>query len=119
MGKTGVFLLSTFSILPLKTRQGIHKKMLDIVFNADPKKNNYFTYIWGNITRILPKEVYGSEPVKLPFEGRLLKVPADYKQYLQIIYGNYLELPPMEERTRHYTDAIIDFENSYEQYMLV
>ena len=119
MGKAGVFLLSAFSKLPLKTRQGLHRKMLDAILNADPGKSSHITYVWGKITRVLPKEVYGSGPVELPFEGRMLKVPADYKRYLQIVYGNYMELPPVEERTRHYKNAIVDFENSYEQYMLV
>ena len=119
VGKPGVFLLSAFSKLPLKPRQRLHTIMLDAVFNVDPAKFDHYSYVLGNITKILPREVYDGEPKRLLFEGRMLKVPYDYKRYLEIVYGDYMKLPPVEKRQRHFTDAVLDFENSYEQYMLV
>ena len=93
--------------------------MLESVFNVNPENYNYRTYVWGNITRIIPKEVYSGGYDELSFEGRMLRVPVDYKRYLEIVYGNYMELPPEEKRYGHYKNVIIDLENSYEKYMLV
>jgi uncharacterized NAD(P)/FAD-binding protein YdhS len=48
-------------------------------------------------TERMPKDVYG-EAERLMFEGRTLRAPHDWKQYLTQIYGDYLKLPPEEKR---------------------
>ena len=41
-------------------------------------------------------------PVKeLEFEGNLYKVPGDYEYWLERIYGDYMKLPPVEDRITH------------------
>lgn len=35
---------------------------------------------------------------KLDFEGQKFSVPIGYDEYLILLYGNYMELPPLEER---------------------
>lgn len=42
--------------------------------------------------------LYSSE---YQFDGHVLKGIAEYDEYLNYIYGNYKELPPIEERTVH------------------
>ena len=50
-----------------------------------------------------------SEYVKLEFEGKLYPVIAGYDVYLKSLYGNYMELPPVEKRVSHHLyDAYID-----------
>lgn len=46
----------------------------------------------------VPTFVYG-EPEMLEFEGKLRPCPSDYNYLLEQIYGEYLELPPLEKRT--------------------
>lgn len=38
------------------------------------------------------------ETVRLPFEGRMVPAPADYDTFLRGLYGDYMQLPPVEER---------------------
>ena len=45
----------------------------------------------------MPRDIYGT-PVLLPFEGREYYAPERYTEYLTRLYGNYMELPPIEKR---------------------
>jgi len=36
------------------------------------------------------------------FEGQEFSVPAEYDKWLREIYGDYMKLPPEEERVTHY-----------------
>ena len=57
---------------------------------------------------IAPAEVFRSW-TKLPFEGRLLPAVRDYDTYLKTSYGDYMQLPPEEQRvTHHLYDAYVD-----------
>ncbi|MCI5884056.1 MAG: LicD family protein [Eubacterium sp.] len=40
---------------------------------------------------------------KMEFEGREYNVPIGYDEWLRAFYGNYMELPPVEERITHHT----------------
>ncbi len=43
------------------------------------------------------------------FEGISVKLPSHYKEYLSQLYGNYMEIPPVEKREHHFTtDFSID-----------
>lgn len=108
-----------FSMLPMETRQRLHKHMLDLIFNVDPGKYRLRTNVWGNITTVFPREMFDGELEKLQFEGRFYQAPHDYRKYLEIKYGDYMSLPSVEKRRGHCGNAIIDLENSYEKYMLV
>lgn len=58
----------------------------------------------------MPREVYG-EPVLLSFENRMYYAPAKYKDYLTRIYGDYMELPPVEKRMKnHEIFSSVEFE---------
>lgn len=46
---------------------------------------------------IFKRSTFGS-PQYLPFEHMQLPVQADYDKYLSITFGNYMQLPPEEER---------------------
>ena len=50
------------------------------------------------------------------FEGKEYPIPAGYDRLLRILYGNYHQLPPEEDRLCKQHAILVDLENSYEQY---
>lgn len=54
------------------------------------------------IKEIMPKS-YTDSFVKMQFEDSAFPVPVEYDAYLRCIYGNYMELPPEEERITHHS----------------
>jgi len=50
------------------------------------------------------------------FEGHSMPVPGNVDEYLKITFGNYMELPPVEEQVARHNSVFIDLENSYKKY---
>lgn len=86
------------------------RKWFNLVDKAVQGKKD--TGFWGIPTgrkhymgEILPQSVF--VPVtKGIFEGIQVPIPGDYDTYLRNLYGNYMEIPPIEKRERH---LIVDF----------
>ena len=55
---------------------------------------------------VFPKDIF-ENPIKMKFEDIEVNVPSDCNNYLKIIFGNYMELPPENERIVHNME--IDF----------
>lgn len=45
----------------------------------------------------MPREIYGT-PTLMAFEGRQYFGPEKYQEYLTTLYGDYMQLPPVEKR---------------------
>ena len=54
-----------------------------------------------SFSRDVKDELYG-KPVKLKFENREFNAPCKYKEYLTILYGDYMKLPPEEKRVSNH-----------------
>ena len=67
------------------------------------------------------KNVYSQElfeeRVEASFEGERYPIPARYDEILQILYGDYMQLPPPEARAIKQHAILIDPDNSYENYL--
>ena len=57
-----------------------------------------------------------SDPIELRFEDTTILVPSTYDADLTAHYGNYMELPPKDERHSHNNFALVSFNESYENY---
>ena len=75
-------------------------------------KSNNKTDIWGIPTgrkyyngEIFPKSVF-MPTIEIEFEGLKAFIPNGYNTYLTNLYHNYMQLPPLEKRERHF---IINF----------
>ena len=69
---------------------------------------------WGK-KEIMPVEWYG-EGVKRRFEGLEATVPTHYDQWLTQVYGDYMQLPPVEKRVSPHYAEVIDLEQPYTVY---
>lgn len=76
--------------------------------NAKSRKSKFMTIPTGRnhyMKETLPVEAF--LPVKeVKFEGCKAYVPGGYDIYLSHLYGDYMRLPPVEKRERHF---IVDF----------
>ncbi len=69
----------------------------------------------GIMLQHFPKEWF-LNPDYAEFEGHKMPVPRDVKSYLEISYGDYMELPPEEERVFRHNIAFIDLNKCYKEY---
>ncbi|HMR81883.1 MAG TPA: LicD family protein [Niabella sp.] len=57
---------------------------------------------WGyGEKEVCPRQLF-EEIVKIEFEKKWYNAPKDFKLYLSKLYGNFMELPPLESRTTHH-----------------
>ncbi len=52
----------------------------------------------------------------LDFEGHAMPVPGDVDAYLRITFGDYMQLPPEEERVARHNAVFIDLDTCYKEY---
>lgn len=64
---------------------------------------------------IMDKNLFDN-PVYVEFENHLLPIPKKYDEYLSKCYGDYMKLPPENERNGH-GNIIVDLEKSFEFYI--
>lgn len=90
----------------------------------EAKKNKYkqsdyvcsgFDPIFSARQIFVSKEVFENGKMK-KFEGIDVRVPQNYDAYLKRVYGNYMQLPPVEDRVTHHYNEIIDINKSYKEY---
>lgn len=58
---------------------------------------NYWCYSFTVGAKPMPKKWF-EEGVKLPFEHLQIDCPKDYDKYLTLTFGDYMTLPPVEQR---------------------
>lgn len=89
------------------------------IYNKYPYRTCKYTgYVWSlkDVEKLtFPKEWFG-HGINLPFEDIVISCPLHYSKYLQDQFGNYMELPPENERKQIH-EGIIDLNNSYEKYL--
>lgn len=77
-------------------------KLIDKICISKIKTDYLMSYSWGlSDTFFAPKNIFF--PLKkIEFEGKKYSAPKNHKDVLTILYGkNYMQLPPVEERTTH------------------
>lgn len=76
--------------------------------------------LYGNMDicrNVFPKECFEGT-VQVPFEDDIFTAPVGYDRFLQIEYGDYMQMPPKEEQGCKLEHILkIDTENSYKKYI--
>jgi len=67
---------------------------------------------------VFPKEMFMA-PADIPFENTVLMAPTDIKGYLEIRFGDYMALPPEDQRQAAQHAEIVDLEKDYREYFKV
>lgn len=76
--------------------QGELKKIGELFPDEESKYIGVIT--WGTDMMPFEKEYFASSK-RMPFETMDVPVPVEYKKVLEKIYGDYMEMPPMEKRS--------------------
>jgi len=64
------------------------------------READYLCFLYGRTkfhNTFIKREIYG-KPLRVPFEDLMLPVPEHYDAYLTQMFGNYMQLPPVEQR---------------------
>ena len=81
-----------------------------IHYNESPEKSEYvtsFEYAGGLKDRVKKDDLF---PLKrVPFENLEINIPANNHDFLTKVYGDYMKIPPKEERVNH-MPLVIQFE---------
>ena len=91
---------SVIGILPLKLRKHLHKKMLDYVFSKENMNGKYLCRCANMIVRF-DANCFTGQKCFHPFEHLNLRIPNDYDKVLRDEYGDYMQIPPEDERGTH------------------
>lgn len=55
--------------------------------------------------------------IEWPFEFFLFPVPVGYDRFLKVMYGDYMELPPIEQRGLHHEGTIFNADIPYKEFL--
>lgn len=83
-----------FSKIEFKERE--HKIATSIVFDNSKMAGYVYSELKSRGWRV-PMEAWGT-PQLVEFEGQLMYIGEHVEQYLGLVYGDYMQFPPVEER---------------------
>ena len=92
-------------------------KANDTLFKHCIKSDYCVNYCGAYVYKsIVPADWFG-DGVDGIFEGLSVKLPSQYQKYLESIYGDYMQLPPVEKRVSHHYTEVIDTDKPYTYYI--
>lgn len=99
-------LMSLFNIITIKKLKRQHTNLLS-KYNKENKTAGSVTNTgFYGIKEFMPKE-YFEDAILMEFEGHKLRCPKEFDKILSHIYGNYMELPPIEKRISHHENNCV------------
>ena len=92
--------------------RSIFKKQeaLSIKYNSLKTRSMYYSNYQPDYLHDTVKREWSEEITELSFEGHMLMAPAGYDEVLKEIYGDYMQLPPIESRVPSHSDDIEVFD---------
>lgn len=99
-------------------RYRLWKKAEKNMVKYDYDKTGYVTELIGSFKGMMikhPLERFNSS-VEMNFEGYIMPVMAGYKDYLDIIFGDFMELPPLEKRVAKHNTVYVNLREPYTKF---
>lgn len=107
------------SLIPKSKKKTIKDKCFSSMVKYSNNKTKYCFAVSGSPIdlKIKYKSKWFATPFLMDFEDGKFYVPNGYDMVLRTVFGDYMKLPPEEERSFKLGNIIkVDFENSYLQY---
>ena len=84
------------------SEQWLIKKRKQVVTQWRDTRTDYWISggVYGYVKEIMPKSWY-LPAVTMTFEGHEYKFPGNYEEVLKHLYGNYMQIPPIDKRYTH------------------
>lgn len=95
-----IILWKVLKLFNLKTKRELAKKLCKKILVNDLEKSSYI-YTNGEMWWHLYKKEWIFPLKEIEFEGHKFYCPNDYHNYLKSYYGNYMQLPPEDQRKGH------------------
>lgn len=93
----------------------LKKTVLGYYERMSRKRTRYSMIYDGSKRDILVSEHYDTPRVLYPFEDSAFYGAPDYDGWLTSVFGNYMELPPVEQRVSHHC-KYVDLSTPYAEY---
>ncbi len=84
------------------------------VWNSDPLLKIVSASTISDTNKLYDKDLFENCTL-IEFQGRHYYAIKDTDSFLRICYGDYMTLPPKEERTWKHHPVLVDFEHNYEE----
>lgn len=89
-------------LFPIKSIIKLRRKLIE---KYSYESSKYVSSLSTTTERKTYKKEWFEEIIKLPFEGYMLNAPVGYHDWLRTVFGDYMTLPPVEERIIHNVEA--------------
>lgn len=83
-------------------------------WNGDSSSQIVFPNDPTSLTRYYPGDLF-ENLIRVPFQGKEYSVFREYDAVLRLRYGDYLQLPPEEERIWRHHPILVDFTRNYDE----
>ncbi len=93
--KIGRFLMKRYSVQVLSNLIAKHATTYN-----DQDTDYRGIIVWGYGSKEVCRTQVFEGDTKVEFEGKEYNAPAGYKEYLSTVYGDYMQLPPLEKQKR-------------------
>ena len=89
----------------LLSQQSINRHIRKLMMKYDYDSSDIVGYYEGRMNELIPKSVIGN-PKPFLFEEREFWGVAEPDQYLTSLYGDYMQLPPEDQRQAHFHSVV-------------
>ena len=109
--KNLILILGKVLLSPIPTKVFIKKMIKNSKMNSYEDAKKVCCIVFGDkADKPVPKEYFGDGKMVF-FEDQYFYAPTEYDSYLRSIYGDYMKLPPKEERITHHSFRAYRIEN--------